>query len=152
MKAYVLSVAGIVLIIAAISIISPNGKMGKFVKGIGKLFILVVMTAPFVSFFTKKGDTIFTNANIATDADYLSRCVEMLCEEDEREISAFLNDVYQMKGNVTVTRGESSGFPREMIEVKITDFGIIGQGGNINKTEDVRKALEERYGCKAVVS
>ncbi len=152
MKAYVLSVAGIVLIIAAVSIVSPNGKMGKFVKGIGKLFILVVMVTPFVSFFANKGDSVFTTVKIATDEEYLDRCVQLLREEDERDISAFLNDRYQIKGSVAVTRGESSGFPREKIEVKIIDFGIIGQGGNINKTEDVRKALEERYGCKAVVS
>ena len=43
MKAYVLSIAGIVLVIAAVTIISPSGKMGKFIKGAGRLFILAVM-------------------------------------------------------------------------------------------------------------
>ena len=54
MKAYVLSIAGIVLVIAAVTIISPSGKMGKFIKGAGRLFILAVMVAPFATFFGEK--------------------------------------------------------------------------------------------------
>lgn len=152
MKAYVLSIAGIILIVAALSIISPSGKMGKFVKGMGKLFILVVMTAPFVSFFTKKDTSIFTSEEIQTDSAYITHCAEMLCEEDEKDVEAYLSEAFSLKAEVKVFRKNSNGFPREKIEVKINDFGIFGQGGNINKTEDVQKALEERYGCTAVVS
>lgn len=152
MKAYVLSVAGIILIIAALSIISPSGKMGNFVKGMGKLFIIVVMTAPFVSLFTKKDESLFVSEQIQTDSDYLTHCAELLCEEDERDIEAYLSEAFSLKAEVEVFRKKDNGFPREKIEVKINDFGIFGQGGNINKTEDVQRVLEERYGCTAVVS
>lgn len=152
MKAYVLSIAGIVLVIAAISIISPNGKMGKFIKGTGRLFILVVMVAPFAMFFGEKKDFFRISEEIGTDESYLLRCAELLSEEDEKEISAYLNETFSVTAEVKVFRSESAGFPREKIEAKITDFGIIGQGGHIDKAEDVRRALEERYGCEAVVS
>ena len=152
MKAYVLSIAGIVLVIAAISIISPSGKMGKFIKGTGRLFILVVMVAPFATLFGEKKDSFFLTEEINTDESYLLRCAELLCEEDEKEISAYLNEAFSITAEVKVFRSDATGFPREKIEAKITDFGIIGQGGHIDKTEDVQKALEERYGCEAVVS
>lgn len=152
MKAYILSIAGIVLVIAAISIVSPNGKMGKFVKGIGRLFILVVMVAPFASFFGEKKSSVFTSEKIDTDESYLLYCAQILSDKDEKEISAYLDDTFSVIAEVDVFRSRNNGFPRERIEVKIIDFGIFGQGGHIDKTEDVRKALEERYGCEAVVS
>ena len=43
MKAYILSIAGVVLLAAVITIIAPGGKMGKFLKGAVKLVILFVM-------------------------------------------------------------------------------------------------------------
>lgn len=152
MKAYVLSIAGIVLVIAAISIISPSGKMGKFIKGAGRLFILVVMVAPFATLFGEKKDSFFLTEEINTDESYLLRCAQMLSEEDEKEITAYLNENYSIVAEVKVFRSKATGFPREKIETKITDFGIIGQDGHIDKAEDVQKALEERYGCAAVVS
>ena len=151
MRAYVLSIAGIVLVIAAISIIAPSGKMGKFIKGMGRLFILVVMVAPFATFFGEKKGNFFESADIATDSSYLARCVQMLSEEDEKEITAYISEQFSLTAEVQVFRSERSGFPREKIEAKILDFGINGQGGHIDRAEDVRRALEERYGCEAVV-
>ena len=151
MRAYVLSIAGIVLVIAAISIISPSGKMGKFIKGTGRLFILVVMVAPFATFFGDRKENFFSTDEIAVDSSYLLQCARILSEADEREISAYLNEAFSVKAEVTVYRSDSSGFPREKIEVKMSDSGINGQGGHIDRAEDVRRALEERYGCEAVV-
>ena len=151
MRAYVLSIAGIVLVIAAISIISPSGKMGKFIKGTSRLFILVVMVAPFAGFLTEKRETFFYPDEIAVDSSYLSHCAELLSEEDAKEISAYLVKEFSVTAQVKVVRSESAPFPREKIEAKIIDFGINGQGGHIDNAENVREALEERYGCKAVV-
>ena len=151
MRAYVLSIAGIVLVIAAISIISPSGKMGKFIKGTGRLFILVVMAAPFATFFGGKREVFFPSEEMAVDGSYIAYCARLLSEEDEKEIAAYLSEQFAITAEVSVLRSVSSGFPREKIEAKICDFGINGQGGHIDRAEDVRRALEERYGCEAVV-
>ena len=151
MKTYVLSIAGIVLVIAAVSIISPSGKMGKFIKGAGRLFILVVMVAPFATLFGEKKGAFFLTEEIKTDESYLLRCTEILSEKDEKEITEYLNENFSITAEVRVFRSKETGFPREKIEVIVTNFGIIGQDGHIDKTEDVQRALEERYGCTAVV-
>ena len=152
MKAYILSVAGIVLVTAAISIISPGGKMGAFVKGMGKLFILVVMIAPFASLLSGGKQSVFVMEELQTNDAYLASCAKILSERDESEIASYLSENFSIVAEVSVERGVSEGFPRERILVKITDFGIIGQDGHIDKTEQVRRALKERYGCEAVVS
>ena len=151
MKAYVLSIAGIVLVIAALTIIAPSGKMGKFIKGAGRLFIIVVMVAPFVSFFTEKDNSLFDSGEFVLDNSYLKSCAQILEDEDEKEITAYLSEQLSVTAEVKVLRSTGTGFPREKIEVKILDIGINGQGGHIDKAEDVRRALEERYGCEAVV-
>ncbi len=152
MKAYILSIAGIVLVTAAISIISPGGKMGSAIKGMSKLFILVVMVTPLVSLVSKHTKSVFSVEEIKTDDSYLASCAEILCERDEKEIQAYLSDSFSVIAEVDVERKQKGGFERERIVVKITDFGIIGQEGHIDKTEQVQKALCERYGCEAVVS
>lgn len=151
MKAYLLSIAGIILISAVISIVSPNGKMGKFVKGIARLAILVVMVSPLAAFVQNRNDAIFQGGVLRTDESYLAHCAELLVEKDEKEISVYLNERFSVVVEVNVFRGESNGFPRKKIEVKIIDYGIIGQGEHIDRAESVKKALEERYGCEAVV-
>ena len=151
MRAYVLIIAGIVLVIAVISIIAPSGKMGKFIKGMGRLFILVVMVAPFAGFIGEKKGNFFQSDEITTDGAYLAHCAKMLSEEDEEEITAYLSEEFSLTAQVQVFRSVRSGFPREKIEAKIINSGINGQGGHIDKAEDVRVALEKRYGCKAVV-
>ena len=151
MKAYILSIAGIVLVIAALTIIAPSGKMGKFIKGAGRLFIIVVMVAPFVSFFTEKDHSLFETEDIAIDSSYLESCAKMLEDDDEIEITAYLSDELFIRAEVKVSRSVRTGFPREKIAVKIIEMGINGQVGHIDRAEDVRAALEERYGCEAVV-
>ena len=151
MKAYVLSIAGIVLVIAALTIIAPNGKMGKFIKGAGRLFIIVIMVAPFVSFFADKNNSLFETEEIVIDSGYLESCAKMLENDDEEEITAYLSEELFIRAEVKVSRSGRTGFPREKIEVKIIEMGINGQVGHIDKAEDVRKVLEERYGCEAVV-
>ena len=57
-----------------------------------------------------------------------------------------------MQGEAQVTRSLESGFPVLAIYVKINDFGIIGQDEHIDIMSRVQAALEEKYGCSAVVS
>ena len=153
MKTYILSIAGVVLLTAIISIVVPNGKMGKFIQGMGKLLTLTVMIAPFATLFTKqKGELAFSSANIAADERYLVSCARILSERDEEEIKKALNDEFSVTAEVEVERGKTAGFPSEKITVKITDFGIIEQDKHIDIIDKIQGALEKKYGCPAEVS
>ena len=151
MQAYVLSIAGAVLISAIITVVAPEGKMGKFVKGMTKLLIIVVLVTPFVSWLSG-GEISFASEEVGTDENYLTQCARMLSEEDERQIAARLKEEFSVTAAAQVTRRADATFSHEKIVVKILDFGISGQGEHIDILERVQAFLEEKYGCKAEVS
>ena len=151
MKGYVLAIAGVVLISAVVSVIAPGGKMGKFVKGIAKIFLLAVLVSPFTSFVAGKGFD-FSAGSVGTDAGYLEACAEKLSEADEERIGAYLSEEYGLTAEAEVTRSPAAPFPHEKIRIKILDFGIYGQEGNIDIIESVQAVLNETYGCPTEVS
>ena len=151
MKAYILSIAGVVLLAAVITIIAPGGKMGKFLKGAVKLVILFVMVSPLASIFSE-GKFAFETAQIGIDEDYLAHCAELLAEEDEAAIIGYLSEEYGVTAEAQVSRRADGEFSYEKILIKITDFGIIGQDEHIHIIEEIEKKLETRYGCDAEVT
>lgn len=153
MKAYILSIAGVVLLTAVVSIIVPNGKMGKFIQGLGKLLTLSVMIAPFASLFLHKDSKFsFSPQTIQKDESYLVSCARMLAERDEEEIGKSLKDEFSVTAEIAVERGKTAGFPSEKITVKITDFGIIGQDGHKDMIDKIQATLAARYGCEVSIS
>lgn len=151
MKAYILSIAGVVLLTAVITIIAPGGKMGKFLKGATKLVILFVMVSPLASWVTE-GDLSFQTASIGMDEEYLAHCADRLALSDGAAIGSWLSEEYGVTADVQVSRLADETFSYEKIIVKITDFGINGQDEHIHIIEEVDRVLEERYGCDAEVA
>ncbi len=151
MKAYILSIAGAVLLSAVVTVLAPNGKMGKFVKGTMKLLILIVMLSPLAGFLSG-GDFSLSSGTVGTDSGYLSQCAAMLEREDETVIKNYLSEEFGIGAEVTTERAEESGFSLKSVYVKITDFGIIGQDEHIDIMTKIAEALSEKYGCRAVVT
>lgn len=149
MKGYVLSVAGVVLISAVISIIAPSGKMGKFVKSISRLFIFVVLISPFVR-FAKEPETFFPSTEMREDDVFLRKYAMKLSEADEAEISAWMTEEYGVESFVLVSRS-SDDFSYQKIVVRVTDFGINGEESHIDIMSAARERLLERYGCDVEV-
>ena len=150
MRLYILSIAGVVLISAVISIIAPSGKTGKLVKGMTKFFIIVVLIAPFVSIFRGEG-FVFASSEIGEDRAYLERSATLMAEADAREIKAWLSEEYGIKADAVVSRSPVD-FSHVKIVVKIRDFGIFGQDGHIDIVAELETLLRERYGCESEVS
>ncbi len=146
MKAYILTLAGIILVSAVVSLLVPQGKMSAFIKGMTKLLVLAVVVAPFISYF-KKEEFEFTNAEINWDVAYLERSASLIAKEDEEEISSYLSEDYGVTAEVGVTRAWDGNYTMQIITVKITDSGIFGQDDHINNIAEIKSRLEERYGC-----
>lgn len=148
MKEYILAVAGAVLLSAALAIVAPSGKMGKFVKGMTKLVLLVVLLTPFFGIAEGK-PIVFDSAPIGEDEAFLTACDKMAERDAEEGIEAMLFRTYNIGCEATAKRGKERRF--EKISVKITDFGIYGQDRHIDMIADVKKLLEEAFGCEAEV-
>lgn len=153
MKAYVLSVAGAVILCAVLSIVLPSGKMGKFIRGALKLVVLVVLVSPFVSFL-KEGKFSFEEDGfvLESDTDYLENCESLYSAQKEAELNAYLSETYAVVAKTQVTCNVSAGYRPEKIIVSVTDFGINGQDEHINILNRIKSDLSESYGCEVVVS
>lgn len=151
MKAYILSIAGAVLLSAVVTAIAPNGKMGKFIKGTLKLLVLTVMLAPMITWTGTKSFS-FQSGAIGSDEGYLSACAELMEEADEREISVLLQEEYGVQSTIKSKREQKEGFSVKKITVKITDFGINEGDKHIDIIGKIQGALEKKYGCPAEVS
>lgn len=149
LKAYILSIAGVILLTSVVAAIAPNGKMGAFVRGMTKLLVLAVVTAPLISVL-KTGKFEFTAAEIQTDSAFLGECAAIVSEEDEREISAYLSDL-SLSAEVRAERSSDGLYTMKKITVKITDFGIFGQDEHIDMIDRIQSDLQDRYGCETVV-
>ncbi len=146
MKTYLLTLTGVIILSAIVSILVSDGKMGKFIKGMTRLFVFSVVIVPLVSVFEKK-ELALSTAEIGTDENYLLRCAELLSGQDEEEISRFLSDEYAVSALVEMERGIEDYFPRKKITVIIYESGIIGQDEHINMIDCMKSVLEEKYGC-----
>ncbi len=152
MKGYILSVAGAVLLAAAVAVICPSGKMGKFVRGMAKLAVFAVMLSPLLS-LAGKGELFRPfSANIGSDEGYYRSCADLLEKADGEAVAAYLEEEFGVKAEVCTERAAREGFPLLKISVKITDGGIIGQDGHINRMTRIKEALEEKYACPAEVT
>lgn len=150
MKAYILSIAGAVLLSAVVTAIAPNGKMGKFIKGTLKLLVLTVLLAPMISLTTGK-DFSLESSELAQDEGYLSACVSILEESDAKEISDYLLEEFSVETEVSSQRGTEAGFPVKKIRVNITDFGINGQVEHKDIISKIQGELEKKFGCPTEV-
>ncbi len=149
MGAYILSIAGVILISAVISIIAPSGKMGKFVKGMTRLFIFVVLIAPFVKLI-KSPETVLSDAEIGLDEGYLSAYSSMLSRSEAETVAASLKEEYGVTAEVELLRSPEN-LSYEKITVCVTDFGINGEETHIDILSSIAESLYARYGCMTEV-
>ena len=151
MKAYILAIAGIVLVAALITLIAPSGKMGKFLKGATKLAILAVMLLPVRALLSGE-IAVSSGGEIALDEGYLTHCAEELAEGDAAAIVEKLEEDYGVSAAVRVERELDATFSYRKIQVRVIDFGITPADEHIYMIDAIEAALEAHYGCDAEVS
>lgn len=148
MKAYLLTLTGAILLSAVASIVLPGGKMGKFLKGMTRLFVFSVVIVPLVSLFGEK-KLDFKAGSVRTDTKYLETCAALLERADEREAELYLKEEYGVTSKAKMTRKAEEDFCREKIEVKIYSDGIFEPGAHIDMMRKIESVLEKNFGCKA---
>lgn len=150
MKAYLLTLTGAILISAVLSILVSDGKMGKFIKGMIKLFVFSVVILPLSVFFGQKNFS-FSLSEVKTDDGYLKKCSALLSHQDEAEIKKYLKEEYEIEADVIVERSYEANFPREKISLKIKDDGIFQTEEHIDMMNWIQAFLEENYNCETEV-
>lgn len=148
MKAYILSIAGVILLSALVAAIAPKGKMGEFVKGMTKLLILAVIVMPLVNYL-KAGELSSPSPAISVDSAYTEYCTDLAREKTEKEITLYIEESTKMRSEVSVTM--ETGYRLKSVRVKITDFGIIGADEHTISMGNLQNELKKRYSCEVEV-
>lgn len=152
MKEYILSIAGAVMLSAVVSMILPEGKMGKFVKGGLKLVVLVVLVSPFVSFFSGGSFDFSDGGKLKTDGGYLEKSVSLMADADERDVYNLIKENFGVESVVRVEYSSEEFPSRKKISVIVVNFGIYGEDEHIDIIDKITDAVESAYGCETEVS
>lgn len=145
MKAYLLSVTGAILLSALLAILLPEGKMGRFIRGICKLFVFSVLVSPLIGAVIGKQFS-FSEPTLAAEGEYLHRCAELLSARDEALAEQLLLDRFSLSGEADAERGTEDLFPRKKLTVKVAADGIIENGEHIDMIARIKAVLENQLG------
>lgn len=151
MNGYILSIAGIILLSAVVTIIAPGGRTGKFIRGITKLACLAVLLAPFTSLAEGKRFE-FTSVTFETDDSYLSQCIALAEKGEAEKINKYLEEEFSVLASVAVTCEADSPFSVKKVAVKVQDFGINPPEAHIDIIDEMKRTLEKAYGCEVEVA
>ena len=104
MKAYILSVCGAVIVSSLVAILLPEGRTGKFINGILKLFCLLVMLIPFFSFvrgfeFSGSGESA---SEIELDDAFMDSFYNARAEQEEAMLRSRLEEEYSLTLSVQI--------------------------------------------------
>lgn len=161
MKAYVISVIGIVIISAVLTVIIPEGKTSGMIKGVAKTACVAVIIAPIIqffqsgevpSFFYKNSQEIFSQSGIETDEKFIQYYSEMRIMETQEKLQKELQEKYGVQTQVALdwewrASTENKNYTNEIYITKIYVCGMENQA-DIMKNE-VREYLSKSY-CSEV--
>jgi len=151
MKAYVLSIAGAVLLSAIVTLIAPKGKLSGVIKATTKLVCLFVLLAPFVSFAQSGEFSPVASLEIKEDKDFLNSCKEYAESYESERLEREILQSFGLNSRVETTCGEQSPYSVKKLLVKLQKSDIIGEGEHIDIMRKIEEAIEKRYGCEKVV-
>lgn len=147
MSAYILCICGAVMISALITIIMPEGKLGKFINGILKIFCVFVMLVPLVNWVSnlRYGDIKENSAvQVSLDENFLGYFFQKRADVFSEDIRAFVEKEFSVEVSV-VTDWECAdyAFSVRKVKINIKNFGMNGKGEHIMIIEQIRTRVSE---------
>lgn len=100
MSAYILSICGAVILSALVTIIMPEGKIGKFINGVLKILCVFIMLVPLVNWvsdlkFEGKGEG--NETEVSLDEDYLDYFFGKQAESFSEELKKIVEKEFSIK-------------------------------------------------------
>ncbi len=92
MKAYVLSILGIVVVGVLIDVIIPSGSTGKYVKSIFSIFVVAVIISPVINLIAKAKGLEFSYKEISINSSFVEYVLNKQVDEIEFKIESLIED------------------------------------------------------------
>ena len=151
MSEYIWAVSGAAIISALAAILLPEGRIGKFIKGILKLFCLAVMLTPLFSVAEQ-----FLNGDLGAvagggdssvselDEQFIDAVFDSRAKEQAKEIDALLEDEFSVAVSAEVV-WESVEYAYRVtdVNIKIENFGMYGSDEHIFIIGQIKDRVQE---------
>ena len=149
MSAYILSVCGAVIISALVAIIIPEGKLGKFINGILKIFCVFIMLVPLVRWVSdlRWEPDKNENKNISLDTEYIDYVFGKRAENLSEDICTVVEKEFSVEASV-VTDWECADYAFSVVKVHINikNFGMNENDEHIMIIEQIVMRASEMVG------
>lgn len=156
MDAYILAVCGAVILSALVTIVLPEGKTGKFIGGILRLFCLLVMLTPLLTLLQtgSSGDVFAADGKteIVLDDPFVTYMFDRRADEEEQAVQEQLAEEFGIRTAVQIGwKSVEYAYTVSKVEIAIEDFGIYGEDEHIFVIEQVRSRVSELYSGAEVI-
>lgn len=150
METYILSVCGAVLVSAVAVILMPEGKIGKFLDGILKLFCMLVILLPIPgllgTFLNNDGGAEGSAGEVSMDSDFIGYVFSMRAESEEEALCQKLNQEYGIGVQAQILWEYAEyAYNVTKVLVKIENFGIYGEEEHIFVIEQAKECAESMF-------
>ena len=149
MQAYIWAVCGAVIISALAAILMPEGKIGKFINGILKLFCLSVMIAPLFALFEKftgeppAGDGS-DSAGAELDDDFIEYMFGKRAQEEADSLEELLEEEFAIGVSAEILWDYADyAYNVTNVNIKIENFGMYGNDEHIIIIAQVESRTQE---------
>lgn len=149
MQAYIWGVCGAVIITALAVLLLPEGKTGKFIHGILKLFCLLVMLTPLFGLFEQffAGEPAGGNdmsAEAELDDGFIEYMFSRRAQEEEQRLEEWAEEEFGVAASAQVL-WEYAEYAYNVTEVKINikNFGMNGDDEHIFIIGQIETRLKE---------
>ena len=150
MQAYILSVAGAVILSVVVSLVLPESRLAPLIRGAAKLITLLMLVSPLLSLL--RGEAFFQNNDTAAEEErFLLSCTQLAETNAERAIGSWLEEEFGVLAESRVTFAQDGSYSAKEVTVCVTDFGIYGEEAHIDISLQIGETLEKWFGCPVEV-
>ena len=145
MKDWIVSISAVVIITAIVSLILPEGKLGKHIKSIFSIFIVFTIIKPII--YIKDNDfnyqNIFNQDNIELQYDFIDYISNEKIEEYEKNCVDILeqNGIKKASVKLTYSLNNTQEIIIKFVSVDLKNSVINSDKAHIDIINEIKKLL-----------
>ncbi len=145
MRDWVVSIGVVVVIISVISLLIPDGKMGKYVKRIFSLLIVLVIIKPFTEEFDIAGIFYLENNQVVYQEQYIYYSIEKRVEEYEQNSIKLMENsgIFNSKINIKYQVEDVSDIKIKQVVINLKNSVIKSNAEHIDIIEEAIKSVAD---------
>ena len=145
MKSWIISISAVVIITAVISLILPEGKIGKYIKSIFSLFIVFTIIKPL--FYIKNSEFNYENIFNQNEIELQFGFIEFISQEKIKEYENNCINILEKVGvnnalvEIIYSNDNQSKIKIEFINVNLKNSVIISDKSHIDIIKEIKNNI-----------